>query len=104
MSTEKGEAEVAMPGKALHITATDTCKSLWVQLKTPSFPEKGAEMCQPGGKRQLQELFHGRREAYVTCHLSIFITICPFSMYPGMVSGLYTSHLQEHLLGQTQLY
>lgn len=33
----KGETEVAMPARAFHIIATDTCKSLWMQLKTQSF-------------------------------------------------------------------
>lgn len=30
----KGEAEVPMPARARHITATDTCKSLWMPFKT----------------------------------------------------------------------
>lgn len=54
----KGEAEAAMCARALHITATEACRGLWMQLKTQSFPQKrSVEMCQPDGKRQPQELF-----------------------------------------------
>lgn len=74
----------------MHITATDTCKSLWTQQKLSLF-QRNVELCQPDGKRQTQELFYGRREPFLTCHLSIFIPSCPFSIYPGMVNGLHTS-------------
>lgn len=49
----KGEAEVP---RALHITATDTCKIYGCNFKLNLF-HRNVDMCQPGGKGQLQELF-----------------------------------------------